>query len=1450
MTPLSTRLAVDNSVSLGEHVYKVIDFLGQGAVAEAYLAQIDDYYVIIKLLHERWLDANGIATAMDSSDTDSPPPPDPYQQFKDEARVLSILNTAEDERWQFIDTVSERIARAAETADQRVIIANFDAGIAGDKMAGRPYIIQEPAPAAISYQPIVDKHDELRVLQVMLRVAQGIRLAHENQISLRDFRPLEKIDRIRVLWDEDAQKPQVRLIDWNISGGPELATRDLYYFGYYLYYLLLGEEVDDPPPARLGSGVSAWETITEGSRMLLRRLLHRDASRRYQSARSLVDDLDWWMKTLSMSIGEHPVERLRERCLDAMRRDRSDRLLAAAELALSIDIPEKDVRTFRTFQEQAKDDLEKEIRYAIASIEISLRTGQFSRAVKEAEKELIHLDAEGETARRVRHLKLLAEVGAYIKKEDGRDPRTLSVWQLLIDGVQSLIDLQWDAAAKKFRNAEFTYDSLSSIKSFVWLKKLSAAGQTATYAQSLRESARPYGPDILAHNWETIEEKKIQVLQQACQEFHQAGDLAPQETMISDMLRACEKELTMRRSLMGLLTAMKAAIERKDYLEATQRLQEVLKLDAGNAYATRVRPDVLRFARYQEAIESGKRALSTGEYEQARDRFEMAFQMMPEEKDASQWLSLARVAYVVQQEMNRRLTKLEQKLSGTWDASDLLRIKNDLARLSQLANKPWREVLSDFALAGEAASLQDVAHEIIEAHPIYRLTKADEERIGRLKNRISEAIDKLVEEERGRLETSSQQGEFDVQLSLGQEFLALLPADKRETLINLDRRNTEARQLEKELLLKLREVKGESPLEVLKAIKNAFQPLAEQTMLPETLRNESHLMVTALADFLRTIDDEAPGAIDLPQSLPEDVSWPPLKQARDMSIDAAATEISDRAEKAFLQKDFRRVIVWLDSLESYHWLSEREKVWREQAESKLAGYDDISKKIDSIKELLLAKEQEGITPQRAEEISDLLRSAWEYLRNDTSSFAESYRREIRALWRRLVHSALKQNAAIGNIIDLIQGGLDLFGDDEDLRRDLLWLKKAEEIDQLRHHWINELGEIVAPPPKAMREFVDVIRNGEPAWRSLLDPTVEMEWRELQAWTRHKQMSYQEDMVSLIQQWLAEVQRLLSKKLNADAARYGRGIELQDTHLWPENEVVQQYKGAIQEANYWAWIQKRIEALYGAEEESIYDDIKSMDEELGGKEIENHLPCVIYKRWGVLRLLSIAMTVSKLESKTSGRTHYDILAHQVHNLNEMKKVPTSLAPENPPVFFSNVEKQLYDAAMNTGTELAKELRQQSREVESSAGEGKADIAGLITSYAQVERSIELLGNAFDDASVKNELTSVRKAATAQLLCNLNAALVTALEEENFLTASNIADTMKRLVEAYRKYGEKEDIRNLSFAIIDDCAHSLDSIAHKIPPEDPAQKLSFMVDYLSSLADALEKCSKLDDDIDCQ
>ena len=650
------RLARGQDITLGAVRYENVEPLAAGAVSDVYGAEVDGQRVVLKLLSDRWQPGSVESEGL-----------------QHEAEVLRILNAAENLIFARLEDVSERARRAAETRSSRVIVALLDAGLDEN---GRPYVVQQMAPPELKAEPVADLGDELRVLRAMQRVATAMALAHKHQFALKDFEPRTKGDRIRVAWSEDSTTPDVVcLIDWNITGGPEAFAQDLFYFGGHLYHLLLGVDLelgsDGLPPHTLGLGLSGWNSLSEGSRTILKRLLHRDSTRRYRTAAELEEDLTWLVRTIELALSADQADRLRERAYAALGQGRYDRLLAATELALKQPLPDETRQTFETLQDQARSELDKEMRQALAMINVSLLARQYNQAIVETERELGHLDGRSEVARRVRYLRLLAQVGQTLRTQGMQDPNQAREWKALDQGVRYLIQQAWESAGREFQRAAEMQPALAEMQPFRSLQHLAEAGQYLDRAAALRSQAKARIEDAHRSDWSAIERQHIAWLQEALKLLEDAIKLAPEEAFLDDLWQSCQSELDRRQAFLPFLENAEVALKEQRYLDALGALEAVLAQDPPNARALHLLPEAQRQSRFEEFFHKGLRLIERGDYSKALAALQAAEELMPGDEAVAGALARAEKGLISQQRLEQ-IAALWQDLRFD-EAMDLVR---------------------------------------------------------------------------------------------------------------------------------------------------------------------------------------------------------------------------------------------------------------------------------------------------------------------------------------------------------------------------------------------------------------------------------------------------------------------------------------------------------------------------------------------------------------------------------------------------------------------------------------------------------------------------------------------------------------------------------------------------------------------------------------------------------
>ena len=196
-------------VSLGDNRYRIREHLGSGAVSDVYLAVPEMYpsaEVIVKVVrHEVSEDVYTLEKNIEGLQT--------------EIKVLKILNAAEDPLWNSLHSFSTRLRRSQETALQRRIVALCDSGFTPEK---QPFAVQEKAPKEMERFDIANLADERKMLSVAQALADALVLIHGQRMALKDFDPDGyKGDRLRLRWLEQPGQFELKIIDWNITGGPE-----------------------------------------------------------------------------------------------------------------------------------------------------------------------------------------------------------------------------------------------------------------------------------------------------------------------------------------------------------------------------------------------------------------------------------------------------------------------------------------------------------------------------------------------------------------------------------------------------------------------------------------------------------------------------------------------------------------------------------------------------------------------------------------------------------------------------------------------------------------------------------------------------------------------------------------------------------------------------------------------------------------------------------------------------------------------------------------------------------------------------------------------------------------------------------------------------------------------------------------------------------------------------
>ncbi|HQE91280.1 MAG TPA: hypothetical protein PLH19_00205 [Anaerolineae bacterium] len=554
--------------------------LGRGAISDAYLALLDgieNAQVVLKIVRDDAADDIGKAAALQR-----------------EAQVLTQLNQAEDDTWQRLPDAMSRYRRTQETASKRRIIALLDTG---DMAPGQPLVVQEIAPPTLERFDVTSPADERRVFAIAQAVVDVIALTHHSGMSLKDFEPATKGDRFRVQWlDEEHHDFIFKMIDWNVTGGPESMAQDLFFFGGHLYYLLTGHHIpvdaEGRPPANLGMGNLGWSNLTAGSRQIVARLLHRDVKRRYPQIEVLAADVAWWNDVLAQIETSGVFRRLDDRLWQAKPAARYDRVLAIADLALRLNPPADARQSFEQSRKQAHDELDKENWLPIAQALVTLGTRAYEKADQEFAAQLKILSPESEAARLATIYQRFARVGQLLKlQHQGADERRTPEWEVLESRmIKALVERRWQdaqgalAEVIRLRPESRTWEPLQDLEHWI----TGGTRYTREIAAALAEAENHL--DELTPDWLTVEAKKIDVHAGAVKELEKVQELAPFEPEFKERLTLERTRESQRRNFLthyvqadenvaqgetALKEARAADESQADYAQAAETYQNV-----------------------------------------------------------------------------------------------------------------------------------------------------------------------------------------------------------------------------------------------------------------------------------------------------------------------------------------------------------------------------------------------------------------------------------------------------------------------------------------------------------------------------------------------------------------------------------------------------------------------------------------------------------------------------------------------------------------------------------------------------------------------------------------------------------------------------------------------------------------------------------------------------------
>lgn len=1091
-------LAEGQDLVLGGVTYPAVRFLGAGAIAEVYGSQLDGQAVAIKLLGSE--PQSGVRFEPDSKEA---------AQLRHEADVLWQLNAAEVSAFASLNVAQERersaykadasdvrrvlLARvdlAHKTARDRVIVALLDRG---QDDAGRPWLVEEMAPPAVEAKAVQGPTDELRMLEVMWRVAIGMTLAHANQYALSpDFALDTKADRIRVRWHGDT--PEVRLIDWNITGGPDLFAKDLVYFGGHFYQLLLGRRLelngDDRPLQAPGMGSSVWSILSDGTRGLLERLLHPDPRRRYGTAVELRDDLEWLVQVYKLAHPAVQSGKLRERAIATLTQRRYDRLAAVCDLALRGQLSEDDRRAFQTLQEEARRGL-AQASPALSKIRISLGSGSYKYAALDAERELEYLDPRSEQARQLRYIRLLAQMGQAMREQGILDPGQTREWSALERGIQHLSNWAPLEAEEQFRLVAVALPALAKEGPLQALLNLARAYQSFAQANELVARTEPRPEDARRPDWLEVEKAQLDLLQQVVTLLEEARRLAPDEPYISDAWRFRREKLAQREAQFDLMERAEKALAREDYEGAEMALREVLAQNPQHARAQHLFAPAERRARFEALFKEAQLLMNEGRYREAQAALTQAQARVPDDPRLQPALKQAEVGAAVQRRVELALNRCTELVR-----TDVRRARDEVNEVARWPGCRLHELAVRLRL--------DVALAESEALPTFVLQPDLAQQLQQVQERIEATEIELVEAALGDAEELWRRTCFSEARNRLQQQADLAHGGQIAAIKALDQRLEECLKVEKEMLEKVSAWSAQLAAQmadttvrtITTSLSEYLTGIAANPNLPDTVKPEARRLAEAVRSFFSQ-PDQSPDLRDMVQG-----TWAPHVQAVELMRELFAASLSIRAASAHAAGRSEDVDVLLDRKRRLKNLSLEEEKWKAEAEADIWRRKEVLESQKKAREHLEAA-RTGIADgqRKADDVQEGLRRALSALRpDDTSEEANTIRREVASVWRQLARAQTEFERANG-IARAGAESLRPFGLAAGLDADFVLLQRAIEINQQTSTYFEaapEFWDTTAP------EQLPQLGAG---LRALQNP--ERSWPILQDWARQRE------------QWVAE-----------------------------------------------------------------------------------------------------------------------------------------------------------------------------------------------------------------------------------------------------------------------------------------------------------------------------------------
>lgn len=551
------KLKIGQILDFKGYSYELRAQLGSGAVSDVYLAVLvgaePPAEVAIKIVHEQ-----------------AGPESRQAEGARAEAEVLTILNRTEDRLWASQTNPIARLNYAQKNPETRRIIGLLDSGPDDD---GRIVQIQELAPPAFRRLTLQGIEQERALIGVAEAVARAIAHAHVQGFALKDFEPRgEKVDRIRVDWNAPKQ---VKIIDWNITAGPDATAdekaSDLLYLGGHLFYFFSGEQVELTGRAPDDLSIPGWNMLHEGSRQIVRQLLNQ----RYRSAREVRDDLSWWLATLALRNTGEFERRVR------LAGERHDRKLAVADLALRLELGPAEREHFTQIAEQARRDLARANRVQLEQGFVNLRTGLYQKAVQEFERNLRDPQLPPELAQQARLYQLQAQFAIWLRDQaPGRNISRNPAWQLVNRAVEDIQRQQWQSALDALRDAAEKLKGPPADNPLWQIQAQAGAGLiVGQYAEQQRLlRGAPQSLAVLAQ-WLSDERAHLATLERTVEQLrYGAYELAPHEPFYATFYQNAQAQLEKRKQQLAEYTLLADYL--RDASEHRQQADDLLKQPA------------------------------------------------------------------------------------------------------------------------------------------------------------------------------------------------------------------------------------------------------------------------------------------------------------------------------------------------------------------------------------------------------------------------------------------------------------------------------------------------------------------------------------------------------------------------------------------------------------------------------------------------------------------------------------------------------------------------------------------------------------------------------------------------------------------------------------------------------------------------------------------------------